>query len=118
MENIKKTIAQEAKELLSAVPADDFLVYRFSDNKGKCCVIGHWTRLRSSDPSNYDSDNCHDEYRSPLRSISTKFLEEVHNIVGSNIATVNNGDDVNGYNEPEVKDRVLHLLDDMIAAGY
>jgi hypothetical protein len=44
-----------------------------------------------------------------LREASEKF--------GFNITSINNFS-IHPYNESEIKDRVIHLLKDMIAAGY
>jgi len=45
-------------------------------------------------------------------------MSEKHGYTWQDITTVNNYTGCNGYNEPVTKDRVMHLLTDMIAAGY
>lgn len=117
----KETVAQEALRLLIPIPAEDFITDKFTDEEGKCCAIGHIKRLKSYDPSNYSSDNCSDMFTedAAIRTASVKYLRDVHNAAWSaNIASVNNNNDINGYTEPVIKDRVIHLLNDMIAAGY
>lgn len=115
----KETLAQEALRLLIPIPEENFMAGTFTDGKGKCCAIGHIQRLQSIDPSDYSSANCSDFLvNQPIRSASSKYLSDIHNIHGRNIASVNNGDNINGYTEPEIKDRVIHLLTDMVAAGY
>lgn len=115
----KETVAQEALRLLTPIPAEDFITGKFSDGRGKCCAIGHIKRLQSNNPSDYSSFNCAEINRvHPIRSVSAVYLKDVHNAAPhANIASVNNND-INGYTEPVIKDRVIHLLNDMIAAGY
>jgi hypothetical protein len=52
------------------------------------------------------------------RQLTAKFLREKHNIHNANGADVNNSSRVNGYNETEIKDRLMHMINDGIAAGY
>tara|TARA_R110000868_G_scaffold14426_3_gene67161 strand:+ start:15888 stop:16244 length:357 start_codon:yes stop_codon:yes gene_type:complete len=114
----KETVAQEALRLLLEIPAEDFITDRFSDGKGKCCAIGHYTRLKSNNPLDYGNDNCIDLGNSLLRRRSSHFLVKKHNLNSfNNIATVNNANNVNGYTEPVIKDRVIHLLKDMVNEG-
>lgn len=50
--------------------------------------------------------------------LSTReFLEKYHN-EQENIISVNDHDNINGYNEDNPKDRAVHLLTEMVAAGY
>lgn len=115
----KETVAQKALRLLIPIPKEDFIPGRFTDGEGKCCAIGHMQRLQSMDPSNYSSANCSDFLvNQPIRSASREYLGDVHNFPGCNIASVNNDNAINGYTEPEIKDRVIHLLTDMVVAGY
>lgn len=117
MEN--ETLAQKALRLLSTVPKEDFINGRFSDGIGKCCAIGHFERLTSKNSNDYSENNCveKNQIESPLRNLSNQFLRKKHNLNFENIATVNNYNDVNGYTEPEIKDRVIHLLTDMVGEG-
>lgn len=117
----KETVAQEALRLLTPIPKEDFITGLFTDGGGRCCAIGHIKRLQSDNPSDYSSDNCSDAFTADIaiRTASTKYLKEVHNANWLvSIASVNNNNDINGYTEPVIKDRVIHLLNDMIAAGY
>lgn len=52
------------------------------------------------------------------RQLTEKFLRDKHGLEGTDISSVNNGPYVNGYTEPKIKDRVMHLINDMIEAGY
>lgn len=133
--------ASKAIELLEPIPEDDFIVGRFTDYIDKCCVIGHLSRLVSANPDDYSADNCSDgrrvrhgledrmEIPAPgkegvfdLRITSRKFIQSTYpeyaDDFNAEISGVNNDDGINGYNEPVIKDRVMHLLRDMDAAGY
>jgi hypothetical protein len=46
------------------------------------------------------------------------YLKNKYGYEDIDIADVNNNPVHNGYTEPVIKDRVIHLLIDMIAAGY
>lgn len=108
--------AKQALELLEPIPAKDFITDRFTDEHSKCCVVGHLQRLTSKDPNNYSSYNCSDDCANPVRTKSEEFLRK-KGFPGYNIATVNNHA-VNGYKQKRIKTRVIHLLKDMIKAGY
>lgn len=111
--------AQEALDLILPIPAENFIVGQFTNKVDKCCVVGHLTRLTSGQPENYSSENCSDQsFNAPIRVASQAFLTEKHGTSWSNIADVNNDPNINGYTEPVIKDRVVHLLKDMVEAGY
>lgn len=73
----------EAHHLLSGVPEGDWIQDRFTDGVGKCCAIGHYTRLNSTDPSDYSAFNCNDFGRGELR-------DAYGMLTGSDLAEVNN----------------------------
>lgn len=116
METKTETVAQKALRLLSEVPKESFIVGEFGDGNGKCCAIGHYVRLTSENPNNFHHQACHDNFQSDLRLVSKQFLMEKHSLRGC-IADVNNDNDINGYKAPEIKDRVIHLLEDMVKEG-
>jgi hypothetical protein len=109
--------AQEARNLLLPIPKEDFITFAFSNEIDKCCAIGHLQRLSSSDKDDYSFANCADNHSSPFRDLSYGYIKKTYGVHYS-IASVNNSDTINGYNESHPKDRVIHLLDDMITAGY
>lgn len=134
MYNYKTLTAKQAKELLAPIPNDKFITDAFTDGYDKCCGIGHLKRLTSDNPKNYNRENCSDKY-------GLAFLENAHDADGfrrqtylflmskgyksehdpetiADMAAVNNYKDVNGYTEYSIKDRIIHLLNDMEAAGY
>jgi len=113
-----ETIAQKAYRLLSPIPAEQWCVGYYSNEKRQCCAIGHWTRLHSADPNDYSEDNCWENDSDNLRKVTQEYMSEKHGYTYVDIAAVNNDSQWNGYNEPVTKDRVMHLLTDMIAAGY
>lgn len=132
MSEIKETVAQEAKRLLSEVPAENFIKQNFTDGVEKCCAVGHYKRLKSGNVNDYSYENCNDFTENrlitipdgtryigcELRENSLKFLNEKYSLIDLTISNVNNVDSINGYNQPEIKDRVMALLDDMVEAGY
>jgi|TARA_R110001606_G_scaffold63912_1_gene148458 hypothetical protein len=119
--------ATEAKALLLPIPKAEFLNGRFSDNHGKCCAIGHLVRLKSDDPSNYEQrladgmgwwkneNSC--EVETFARETVREFNGKKHDQY-EDLAAVNNRTEVNGYTQDNPKDRVMALLNDMIADGY
>ena len=121
--------ATEAKELLNPIPKENFITKYFTDFVDCCCSIGHLVRLKSKNPSNFEFSNCHDlsklvsnpnakeEVYNFARIKVKEFLNKKYSI-DEDMALVNNTTDINGYNQDNPKDRVIHLLDDMIDAGY
>lgn len=103
--------ATKALEIILPIPADQFCVDQFINDKGQCCVLGHIQRVVAGDP--YADMNGFG-----LRESSHDFLVEKHRIAYSSIVSVNNSPGINGYTEPVIKDRVVHFLKDMQAAGY
>jgi len=118
------TVAQKALELLEPIPASAWMTDDYSDGISKCCVVGHYTRLTSKEPNNFNPDNCSDYepgtgFWSPLRIASRKFMynKAISNSPDTDITSVNN----NGhgiYNERDTKERCIHFLKDMAKAGY
>lgn len=118
----KETVAQKALRLLSTVPKSKFITSNFTDEKGKCCAVGHYQRLQNN-KNDYSKVNCSDGVGflndgCDLRIKSKKFLAEKYNLLGPSIATVNNETTVNGYTQKTIKARVIRLLKDMVKAGY
>lgn len=117
-----ETAAQKAFRLLSEVPKEDFIMGKFTDKKGKCCALGHLVRLQSTSPNNYNTMLFDSEDTEPLniRDKSNDFIRKHTTILSRHIsiASINNSKTYGEYKEKAVKDRVLHLLKDMIAKGY
>jgi len=109
--------AQEALDLLLPIPAEDFITSEYTDGVSKCCAVGHIMRLTSGNPTDYSDSNCNDHFQHSIRETTETFNQEKHQ-VDRDISSVNNGTRVNGYTEPVIKDRVIHLLKDMVEAGY
>ena len=108
-----------AKELLLPIPKNEFIIGEFSNNINKCCAIGHLVRLTSKKPNDYEQElSDHGVISQFCRDNVTKFISQKYNYDWCTLASINNSDSINNYNEIEIKDRVIHLLDDMIEAGY
>lgn len=115
--NTTELTASKALELLKDIPEEDFITGSFTDEESKCCAIGHLQRLTSPNPKDFSFSNCRDRFDSPIRNLSLKYIKSTYRVY-YDISVVNNEDTVNGYNENTPKKRVLHLLEDMIKAGY
>lgn len=110
---MSKTIAQEAKDILSPIPEDKWITHLFTDEIDSCCGMGHYNRHVNGRPHLYWNSNCnHSEKDDDLRRESRKFLNGK-----GDIASVNNGN-VPAYPQPTPYARVMALLNDMIEAGY
>jgi hypothetical protein len=107
------TKAQQIKDILEPISAEDFTTGVFRDLRGKSCSLGFIHRHFSSvdDPKG-------DGMGFGARQLTEKFLKDKHGLECIDISFVNNGPYINGYTEPEIKDRVIHLVNDMIEAGY
>ena len=108
MEKITK--AQQIKDILKDILKEDFIIEHYI-HKNKSCALGHIHRHFNSNDPYGDGEGY------GARELSKKFLLKKYSSL-KNIATVNNTTTVAIYNEPEIKDRVMHLVEDMIKAGY
>lgn len=124
---MEETIAQKALRLLEPIPPENWCTDQYAKTVvedgaeiNQCCIIGHWTRLHSDDPNLYSNTNCNDilNFGTSFRNQTKKFLIEKFDLNLTDAADVNNGPYANGYTEPVIKDRCIHLLKDMVEAGY
>lgn len=112
--------ATKAKEILEPIDKNLFIIRNYFKGN-KCCSVGHLIiktqSIKESNKKWFDFED-ESEHIKKLRNNSTDFLRKQFKTKrGENIATVNNSKLFN-YNEDNPKDRVIHLLDDMIKAGY
>lgn len=119
---MKELTAQQIKDLLSPIPKKEWMINKFSNGKNKCCFLGHLQRLHSNNPKDYSIKNCGEGFfgqkiRTNARELTEKALIEMHGLYIDG-AFVNNSPDYNGYTENNPKDRIMHLLDDMIKYGF
>lgn len=110
--------AKQILDIISPIPKDKFIIavygYSSDPSNGRSCFLGHIHRALSGDSDDFSGD--YNGYGA--RQLTSKFLKEKYDLDGISGASVNNAPDVNGYTEPEIKDRVLHMLNDMVEAGY
>lgn len=104
--------AQQIKDIIEPIPTEKFIQGYYGDNQGNSCFLGHIHRALSTD-GNYWGDG--DGFGA--RELTKKFIEEKHGL-NADGAEVNNYPIVNGYTEHMIKDRIMHLINDMISAGY
>lgn len=106
-------LLKEALDLLDQVPEDEFILYRFTNKKDKCCAVGHYARLKSLDKGDYTISNCVARYLdSPFRKATSKALDQM-GFPGPlfDIAEVNNGRVlIYGHDNTTIKSRVISFL--------
>lgn len=106
--------AQQALDILSPIDSSKFITGRLTafDSKEfiKCCSVGFLNKSQTSDPY---IDN--KELRTFYKAVEEFLFKTVG--ISYNLTTVNDLSNINGYREPLPKDRVIHLLNDMIKAG-
>ena len=127
-----------AKKLLEPIPPTQFITSAFSiPHKQQCCAVGHLQRLTSKNPEDYSENNCRDfkgglfQEATPSRILAPdvfnfaritvqQFFEEKFSLPDTDLSDVNNSSKgyFGNYFEKDPKDRVIHLLNDMIADGY
>jgi len=124
-----ETIAQEAYRLLKDVDENKWIETFMSNGCGLGCALGHYNRLKSENPSDFSETNMASRfsinmYSNKLRETSNTFLSEKYTNISKDInkdyrdiANINNNK-CEDYQESTPKERVLHLLTDMIEAGY
>jgi len=109
------TRAAELKAIIAPISPENFIVGMFGDGGPiNSCFIGHIHRAVSPiGPDDVSGNN--NGYGA--RAVVERFLREKHKS-DATAFEVNDYSYVNGYNEPEIKDRLTHLVNDMIRAGY
>ena len=115
-----ETVAAHALRILAPIPESKWIVDKFTDEKERCCALGHYMRLKSENVNDYSLWNCKDHDNCDLRLLSKDFLSSkgYENI---DISYINNCEYIEvyiEYDDPTPKQRVLHLLNDMVKAGY
>lgn len=118
---MQELTASQVKEILEPIPNELFIAgaYYYSEGRQpeKCCSIGHIRKVLSG-VEKYDSitpESC--ALSNTFRNKSERFIRNKYDLESFDIVTVNDSEVVNNYTEPEIKNRVMHLLDDMIKAG-
>ena len=114
----KITNFTQIKEIIEPIPADLFItdLYGFYDNSGRSCFLGHIHRKLNPEKN---ERNFKGDFRGyGARKLTAKFLSEQHGLKAKDGTDVNNEPTVNGYNEPVIKDRLMHMINDAIEAGY
>lgn len=117
----KKTIAQEALDLLSPIPADKWCIGAYMKDD-RMCALAHYAHRKHPEV----------EIKSETQFfVSPSILHDAANILedhtrhyfwnhqdrDAGLADVNNGE-VKSYFEREPKDRTISVLKDMIREGY
>lgn len=113
---MEKTIAQEAYDLLKDIPEENWIIGKYTDGKGACCLLGHYNRKKSVNLDDYGYVNCMD-HESPFARKVYDFLKDIHGLINS-APDVNDFDNINGYTQSTPKQRSMALLEDMIKHGY
>lgn len=103
----KITSFQQIKDIIEPIPKEEFCELEYENKNGQCCVLGHIQKAISGSAKN-DLDGY------GARALSKQFLRDKHNIQFGDISSINNSPDVNGYTEPEIKDRLMHAIEDGI----
>ena len=109
------TKAQEILDIILPIPKEKSIVGKLSNGlkgvKEKCCVLGHVNKAvcgyALSFTCAFDTHN-----------LTARYFLEKHGINNLNAASVNNSPNILHYNEPEIKDRVVHFFTDMVRDGY
>lgn len=105
--------AQQALDLLSPIPEDDFIKFKFTDNLSKCCTLGHLSRICSDNPENYSMENC--------EKLDMDFISKISDFVYKCELDVKGIVDVNDFSykgKTTSKSRAIQFFTDMAKAGY
>jgi len=98
---------KQIKAIIEPIAADQFCIGEFENNEGQCCFIGHINK-------HILGDACGNYNGSGTRQLTKQFIVEKHDIPWCDGSSVNNNNDVNGYTEPGIKDRLMHMIEDGI----
>jgi hypothetical protein len=94
---MKITSFKQIKEIIAPIPADQFCTKEYQNKQGQCCFLGHINKINGFG----------------ARELTKKFIKEVYDI-NFDGADVNDSPEVNGYTELEIKDRLMHMIEDGI----
>jgi hypothetical protein len=104
-----------ALEMFRQIPTDQIIPDSFTDEKGKCCAIGHLVRLTSQNPKDYSLNNCWLSYvPNPVRTFCRETVSDFTG--GHDLSDINNA--ITGrYQQATPKERVIAVLEDMVKAS-
>ena len=100
------TTFQQIKEIIEPIPADQFCTGDYQNDEGQCCFFGHIQK-------HVFGDALTDGNGDGARYLTQRFFLDTHNILKDG-AEVNNRNDINGYTELIIKDRLMHMIADGI----
>ncbi len=105
---------KKAIEMLTPIPKEEFTTGVFSRPSVKqCCAMGHLRRLLSKNPDNYSAANDFNKKVNKLDDKVQEYTKKKHGYAYG-IPSINDRDDINGYNEDNPKDRIMHVLKEML----
>ena len=111
-------VLKQAKELFDPITEDEFITDKYTDQVSKCCTVGHYKRLTSSNPQDYSSKNCIESYdEMKANGCQLRMASKIasYKMFGENydIAWINN-ELVGIFNQPTPKQRVMAFLNESI----
>ncbi len=136
---MKETKAQFILNLLKDIPEKNWTTRTYTDEKSKCCALGHIIRLTSKNPKDYNFFNCNlssssvtnKEFSSHFKTSQetntylSSFIKEKRGFHGS-FANINDGTDLwllgkktnETYRQSSPKQRVILFLEWMVKEGW
>jgi hypothetical protein len=109
---VQEITTQYVRDILGPIPKEDFIEGLFTNGQSKCCVMGHWKRLHSPNPDNFDISNCSDiklgwDMSSNLRKWSKHMAQMMDTL---QLVDTNNTES-KSFPQDNPKDRVMAWLD-------
>lgn len=108
---------EDAIIIVKAAPKDKWTT-GVIHNQGQSCFLGHLKRAKKVKGTLSTGSLL--QISPEIEEIDLKithFVNKKHNLAICHSFTINDSDEVNGYNEEHPKDRMLHVLNDMKKAG-
>jgi len=108
---MKITSFKQIKEIIAPIAPEKFNTenYYKGDEKNpiSCCFLGHIHMAVSGNPMG-------DYHGFGARELTIQMIKEMHGLDDTSGAEVNNFPNINGYTEPVIKDRLMHMIEDGI----
>jgi len=101
------TTFQQIKEIIEPIPADQFCKHDYENDEGQCCFLGHIHKHLFGDALAGDGNG------NGARRLTARFFLDTYGI-DLDGAEVNNYNAIDGYTEPIIKDRLMHMIEDGI----
>lgn len=115
----QQNVVDYALNVVEATKPEQWTIGKIANCNGEYCFLGH---IAKSYGKNIRHMSTSEVLQIPevvkIDKQITKYCQEKHDIYLFHSHSINDGDNINGYNEKHPRERMLHVLRDMKADGW